>query len=41
MWLRLAVTMSFHDPTVLSQLFLAGGLLMALCYPRLADKGKA
>jgi len=40
MWLRLAVTMSFHDPTVLSHLFLASGLLMALCYPRQQDKGK-
>jgi O-antigen ligase len=41
MWLRLAVTMSFHDPTVLSHLFLAGGLLMALYYPRQQDKSKA
>ncbi len=41
MWLRLAVTMSFHDPTVLSHLFLAGGLLMALCYPRQQDKDRA
>ena len=40
MWLRLAVTMSFHDPTVLSHLFLAGGLLMALCYPRQQDKDR-
>lgn len=40
MWLRLAVTMSFHDPTVLSHLFLAGGFLLALCYPRRAEKDK-
>jgi O-antigen ligase len=40
MWLRLAVTMSFHDPTVLSHLFLAGGLVMALCYSQAGGKEK-
>jgi O-antigen ligase len=40
MWLRLAVTMSFHDPTVLSHLFLAGGLMLALYYPQPNNREK-